>query len=861
MIAALDLDRRLQRASHAAAYLVVNVPIAILGALAVLALVIGAALSVAWIGLPLLLGAAAACRRLVRLDRRAANRLLGTHIPPVPAGVATAGSPWRRSLDILSDRALWRMVALLATKPLLIAGLCIVALVPLALLAEILSLGVQGVAGLGTIDYLGPWRLGPALGLVLLRAGPGAPRCWRSRRSTRCTRCCARSGARCCRPAPRRERTGARDAGREPRRPHGVDRLLAARPRGASSTRPAIPVALPEPGSGRAWTAVEQRRAPRSRRSSTTPRSTRAPSSSQAAAAASSLAIDNERLKADLRARVEELRVSRAADRRGRRRRPPAHRARPPRRRPAAARGARARAAGAQARLDRRSRGRAARRRARGAARAPRSSELRELARGIHPAILTDAAASMPAIAALADRAPVPVAVEIAIDGRLAPAGRGRRLLRRGRGADQRRALRAGDRERASSCARDGDGASSWSSPTTASAAPTSTPAAGCAGCRTASRPSTATLAIDSPPGAGTRLRGDDPLAGGRDAASRRRGDARALALLVALPRRLRRDDATCASAPSWSRPASRGERAADVRAPQRAACASRSSRTGRRRARSGPSCATASRPPRARSTSSSTTARPTSTACARMEALIDQAVASRPDGLVVSIPEPGLAPAIRRAVQGRHPGRLDQLGQRRLPPLGVLAHVGQPEEPRRPRAGERLAAAGVRRALCVNQQIGNKGLDARCRGLARAMRARRRRARSVLGVDDQSPATPRKIADAVRSGRIDGVLALNATSGIEAVKAPGSSAARAARRSPRSISAPTCCAPCAPASCSSRSTSRPTCRATCRSCCSPSARATACSRPRATSCPPARTSSRARDAGKAIELSKRSIR
>ena len=71
---------------------------------------------------------------------------------------------------------------------------------------------------------------------------------------------------------------------------------------------------------------------------------------------------------------------------------------------------------------------------------------------------------------------------------------------------------------------------------------------------------------------------------------------------------------------------------------------------------------------------------------------------------------------------------------------------------------------------LCVNQQIGNQGLDARCRGLARAMRAAGGRSH-VLGVDDQSPATPRKIADAVRSGRIDGVLALNATSGIEAVK------------------------------------------------------------------------------------------
>ena len=35
-----------------------------------------------------------------------------------------------------------------------------------------------------------------------------------------------------------------------------------------------------------------------------------------------------------------------------------------------------------------------------------------------------------------------------------------------------------------------------------------------------------------------------------------------------------------------------------------------------------------------------------------RMIALIDDAVAEKPDGLVVSFPEPGLSPAIRRAVR-----------------------------------------------------------------------------------------------------------------------------------------------------------------------------------------------------------------
>jgi simple sugar transport system substrate-binding protein len=153
-----------------------------------------------------------------------------------------------------------------------------------------------------------------------------------------------------------------------------------------------------------------------------------------------------------------------------------------------------------------------------------------------------------------------------------------------------------------------------------------------------------------------------------------------------------------------------------------------------------------------------------------RMKALIDQAVASRPDGLVVSIPEAGLGPAIRRAVRAGIPVVSINSGSDIYRRFGVLAHVGQPEERAGFESGKRLAAAGARRVLCVNQQIGNQGLDARCRGLARAMRDAGGRSR-VLGVDDQSPSTPRKIAEAMRSERIDGVLALNATSGIEAVK------------------------------------------------------------------------------------------
>lgn len=154
-----------------------------------------------------------------------------------------------------------------------------------------------------------------------------------------------------------------------------------------------------------------------------------------------------------------------------------------------------------------------------------------------------------------------------------------------------------------------------------------------------------------------------------------------------------------------------------------------------------------------------------------RMKAMVEQAIAARPDGLVVSLPEPGIGPVVRRAVRAGIPVVTINSGSDLSRRLGVLAHVGQPEHRAGLLAGRRLAAAGVRRALCVNQQVGNVGLDARCAGLAQAMRDAGGRAR-VISVDDQSADTPKRLAAAVARDRVDGLLTLNATTGTEAVQA-----------------------------------------------------------------------------------------
>ena len=202
------------------------------------------------------------------------------------------------------------MVALLATKPLLIAGLCVVALVPAGAARGDPQPRRAGRRRPGH-DRLPRARgaLGPGLGLVLLALAPAAAVLVdRDARRAR-TRCCARSAARCWRPRAA---------------PSGPVRELLAESLGDRSVAIAYwlpdreafvdeaghPVALPEPGSGRAWTAVEQdgRRVAAIVHDAALDTS---PELVEAAAAASSLAIDNERLKADLRARVEDLRVSR----------------------------------------------------------------------------------------------------------------------------------------------------------------------------------------------------------------------------------------------------------------------------------------------------------------------------------------------------------------------------------------------------------------------------------------------------------------------------------------------------------------------------------------------------------------------
>jgi simple sugar transport system substrate-binding protein len=161
-----------------------------------------------------------------------------------------------------------------------------------------------------------------------------------------------------------------------------------------------------------------------------------------------------------------------------------------------------------------------------------------------------------------------------------------------------------------------------------------------------------------------------------------------------------------------------------------------------------------------------------------RMRRLVEEAVNSRPDGLIVSLPDVrALAPVLRRARSAGIPTVSINSGSDEFRRLGLLAHVGQPEWRAGFEGGERMARAGVRRALCVNQEVGNAGLDVRCRAFAAALRRAGGSAR-VLPVTLQDPRQARRrVSEAVGSEQVDGILTLGpggAAPALAALRAGG---------------------------------------------------------------------------------------
>jgi simple sugar transport system substrate-binding protein len=146
-----------------------------------------------------------------------------------------------------------------------------------------------------------------------------------------------------------------------------------------------------------------------------------------------------------------------------------------------------------------------------------------------------------------------------------------------------------------------------------------------------------------------------------------------------------------------------------------------------------------------------------------RMRQLIDSAVAKKPDGLAVSIPDPdALTSSIRKAVDAGIPVVSMNSGDDVSDEVGAIAHVGQSERLAGEQAGERMRQEGVRNALCINQEVGNAALDLRCEGFRAGLRGQV----EVLAVDLADPTSAQsRVSNALETrGDVDGILTLGPT-------------------------------------------------------------------------------------------------
>ncbi|TFC22148.1 sugar ABC transporter substrate-binding protein [Cryobacterium sp. MDB2-10] len=144
-----------------------------------------------------------------------------------------------------------------------------------------------------------------------------------------------------------------------------------------------------------------------------------------------------------------------------------------------------------------------------------------------------------------------------------------------------------------------------------------------------------------------------------------------------------------------------------------------------------------------------------------RQSQLIDSAVATHPDGLIVSMANPdGVKASVEKAVAAGIPVITINSGLEESLAFGAQTHVGQSEYAAGQSAGERLAKAGATKVICVIHEAGNTGLEDRCRGAAAGLGSPVTNVQVDIAnlADAQNTIKSTLLADPT----IDGVLSLN---------------------------------------------------------------------------------------------------
>ena len=150
------------------------------------------------------------------------------------------------------------------------------------------------------------------------------------------------------------------------------------------------------------------------------------------------------------------------------------------------------------------------------------------------------------------------------------------------------------------------------------------------------------------------------------------------------------------------------------------------------------------------------------------MAKLIDNAVSQNPKGIVITLPDAAaLGKSVKAAIAAGIPVISMNSGSDDFASLGISAHVGQTEFEAGVGGGQKMKAAGGKKALCVNHEVGNVALDRRCAGFKKGFGG----PVEILGTSND--VTEIEKAVAAKLGGVDTILTLGAgLSGEAALKA-----------------------------------------------------------------------------------------
>tara|TARA_A100001011_G_scaffold387693_1_gene465947 strand:- start:16 stop:936 length:921 start_codon:yes stop_codon:yes gene_type:complete len=150
------------------------------------------------------------------------------------------------------------------------------------------------------------------------------------------------------------------------------------------------------------------------------------------------------------------------------------------------------------------------------------------------------------------------------------------------------------------------------------------------------------------------------------------------------------------------------------------------------------------------------------------MAKMINNAVSQKPKGIVITLPDAAaLGKSVKNAIAAGIPVISMNSGSDDYMKLGISAHVGQTEFEAGVGGGQKMKAAGGKKALCVNHEVGNVALDRRCAGFKKGFGG----SVEILGTSND-PTEIQKAVAAKLSG-IDTILTLGAgLSGEAALKA-----------------------------------------------------------------------------------------